>query len=436
MVSRGTVVGRFRGTLVAGFALLIVLVVLSAYIGIRAMQSFESGASSLADQRGATMRLIDEVQREEDSLSGIFYALATGRNLARRNQLLERLDDLEGRIRRTTALGAASSDAREWDDIRSIALDFIAEVRGNLQSGGEPTDAFFGTHEKLTDALANLSRLSLEEMSASERREADRIQDRINFSLLLLGTAFLIALGGAMVAIYFLDQSFRRLRWQASELDLLSSRSMHIQEETAKRLSRELHDHFGQTLGAIEANLVFMKRVRSFNEARVEDCLALVKDAIENVREASQLLRPSILDDFGLAAALEYLASSFSERTGIEVKCLADDPLRLGEEAEVQLFRIAQEALTNIGRHSRATSAVLELSRTPAGLQLHIRDNGTGLSTTLRSNGLGLAGMRARARTIGATFELRSPPGEGVEISVTLPKAAIENATQDTITIR
>src|SRR5262245_56856944 len=94
---------------------------------------------------------------------------------------------------------------------------------------------------------------------------------------------------------------------------------MSYQEETARRLSREMHDQLGQTLSAIEANLVAMKHARAFNEGRIEDCLALIKDAVANVREVSQLLRPSILDDFGWNASLRWLAETFSERTGIKV---------------------------------------------------------------------------------------------------------------------
>src|SRR4029079_1896993 len=101
-------------------------------------------------------------------------------------------------------------------------------------------------------------------------------------------------------------------RWQAAELAALSSRTMSDQEETASRLSREMHDHFGQTLSAIEANLVSMQRASTFHPGRLEDCLGLVKDAVENVREVSHLLRPSILDDFGMNASLRWLADRFS----------------------------------------------------------------------------------------------------------------------------
>ena len=120
--------------------------------------------------------------------------------------------------------------------------------------------------------------------------------------------------------MYFVNRMFRALRWQAAELPGLSSRTMADQEDTASRLSREMHDHFGQTLSAIEANLVAMQNARAFHPGRMEDCLGLVKDAVENVREVSQLLRPSILDDFGLDASLRWLADSFAERTGNNVR--------------------------------------------------------------------------------------------------------------------
>src|SRR5262249_6048556 len=136
----------------------------------------------------------------------------------------------------------------------------------------------------------------------------------------------------------------------------------------------------------------------------------------------SQLLRPTILDDFGLEAGLRWLAEGFAARTGIEVGVNSTFPDRLPDETETHLFRIAQEALTNIARHSGATRATITLEPVGDEIWLAIHDDGRGLGATpSNGHGLGLTGMRARARSAGGDAEVRSRPGEGVLIEVRVP---------------
>jgi signal transduction histidine kinase len=156
-------------------------------------------------------------------------------------------------------------------------------------------------------------------------------------------------------------------------------------------------------------------------DARLEDCLALVKEGISNVRELSQLLRPSILDDFGLGPSLQRMAESFSQRTGIQVHYEGEIPDRVASETETHLFRIAQEALTNIARHSGATEAWLKLAVQDGLLLLTIADNGSGIVDNSKRQGLGLLGMRARARSAGGSFALESQAGKGVIVRVQSP---------------
>jgi signal transduction histidine kinase len=199
----------------------------------------------------------------------------------------------------------------------------------------------------------------------------------------------------------------------------------------ATRLSREMHDHFGQTLSAIEANLVSMHNARAWHAGRIEDCLGLVKDAVQNVREVSQLLRPSILDDFGLDASLRWLADGFADRTGCKVEYSSNFTGRLQPEVETQLFRIGQEALTNVSRHAHADSVKMLLSQTPNGLELIISDNGRGLDFAGARRGSGMVGMRARARAAGAEISVRSSASQGVTVNVRVPNSSFYES-QDT----
>lgn len=138
-------------------------------------------------------------------------------------------------------------------------------------------------------------------------------------------------------------------------------------------------------------------------------------------RDMSQLMRPRILDDFGLDAVLRELALGFSRRTGIPVDYRGDFHDRLHASVETHLFRIAQEALTNAARHTDATNIELSLIRSGDALHLRIADNGGGLAKETSRNGLGMLGMRERARAAGGQLKIQSVTGKGLEISVHVP---------------
>ena len=156
-----------------------------------------------------------------------------------------------------------------------------------------------------------------------------------------------------------------------------------------------------------------------------------MKDAVQNVREVSQLLRPSILDDFGLNASLRWLAEGFAERTGKEVRITSSFTGRLDGTAETQIFRIAQEALTNIARHADATEVDVDFSSVDDQVVLEVRDNGRGMNTEVSCHGSGMVGMRARARAIGASLVVRSRPGNGVSVLLKLPISKKTYVSQD-----
>jgi signal transduction histidine kinase len=418
--------------LIAGFALLILLLVASVHVGIDTMRSTESGAARLVEEQRATLRLIDDIQHDEDSLSAVFYTLVARPGTTSRAGLLERLEERERAIRRTTNAGRASGNPLLWNKVSDAVEAFIAEGRTILRTGGAPSEAFYRYHEDLISVLAELAGSHFEAAAAAQKREVEGSRQRVRNSLVLLGIALLTSIVGAVVTVRAVSRMFKRLNWQAAELGALSSRTMSDQEQTARRFSRELHDEFGQTLSAIEANLVAMHNVRRYDATEMDDCLALVKQAIDNARDLSQLLRPSILDDFGLNASLRWLADTFSQRTGIRVEYGSAGLERLPDETETQLFRIAQEALTNVARHANATLVRMQVAANASNISLTISDNGKGFTNRGRRNGLGLVGMRARARTAGGALNVRSSPGNGVTIEVELSLERRKNAAENT----
>ncbi|MEO8370956.1 MAG: ATP-binding protein, partial [Candidatus Solibacter sp.] len=143
-------------------------------------------------------------------------------------------------------------------------------------------------------------------------------------------------------------------------------------------------------------------------------------------------LRPSILDDFGLDASLRWLAEGFAERSGHKVNYSSTFTGRLQPAVETQFFRIAQEALTNVARHAKASSVDIELGEISAGLSLTISDDGHGMNFDTARRGSGLVGMRARARAAGATISVQSRVSQGVTISVLLPLHQSVYDSQDT----
>lgn len=216
---------------------------------------------------------------------------------------------------------------------------------------------------------------------------------------------------------------FAKLERQARELTEVQYQFLETQENVARRFSHELHDELGQALTAVKANLSSLRGPA--DHGRIQDSLRLIDEAIQNVREMSQLLRPTALDDFGLDAALRSLTESFAVRTGVKVKYESNlEGGRLRDESETALFRIAQEALTNIARHSSATEAHIELCATRDSVKLKIQDNGKGFELNGKrpaSGGLGLAGMRTRARGCGGNLKVNTAEGKGVEIQVECP---------------
>jgi signal transduction histidine kinase len=273
-------------------------------------------------------------------------------------------------------------------------------------------------------------RASSSDAHAREAVERLEFVERVSFAehfgyaRAFLIVALVVAMSIAGTTILMARRLFRQVQWQGDELARLSAHMIETQEATVRRFSRELHDEFGQTLSAIEANLVALDAREQPHDlrGRIGDCIGLVQDVISQAREMSQLLRPSILDDFGLSASLEWLADGVGQRTGLHVRYTSTLSRRVGDEVETQLFRIAQEALTNTVRHAGATHVDITLEQQHDTLTLTIADNGRGFSSSVRMpRGLGLVSMRARARQVNGELIVRSEPHSGTTITVRVP---------------
>jgi two-component system, NarL family, sensor histidine kinase UhpB len=205
-----------------------------------------------------------------------------------------------------------------------------------------------------------------------------------------------------------------------SERREATGRVLEAQESERLRIALELHDQVGQELTAV---LLGLARVRSLTDnplrADVEDIQEAVRASLEDVRRIALELRPEALDDLGLVSALAVLCERFAQRTGIGVGQDLDEHLpELGREEELVVYRVAQEALTNVARHSGADHAELRLAIGNGGLMVTVSDRGCGLRAG-GEPGTGIRGMRERAALIGATLDV-GPNEDGVGCAVTL----------------
>ncbi len=229
---------------------------------------------------------------------------------------------------------------------------------------------------------------------------------------------------GRVLAAEELEQS-------RAELRALAARLQATREEERTRIAREIHDELGQALTALKLDLAWLgtRRPRGNSGAvrQIDTSItARIDETMQIVRRIASELRPSVLDQLGLEAALECLAQEATKRTGIAVALRTEEFPRLSDEVASHAYRIIQEALTNVTRHSKATRVDVTVRRLEKVIILAVEDNGVGFTpqslSGLRS--LGLVGMRERALACGGTLMIRGEPGRGAAIVVTIPVAA------------
>jgi signal transduction histidine kinase len=418
--------------LITGFSLVILLLLAAAIVGIRNIQSIRENAASLVREQSVTNRLIDELHSQQTSLSEVFSVLARDPDSVDYDRIMGQLDEADRDIDRISAEGAQTAESRLWGRLKQSSMDFSREARRLLTAEYVETYAtidLFRDHEAFISVVARLIEAEYRKVSAAQTQIDRRSSRLFQVSFLFCAASVLLALAFAVVTVRMVSQLIRGMEWQTAELGRVSWHMLEDQEATARRFSHELHDELGQALTAIKTNLTALDTAGELNRERLEDCYRLVDEAIGNVRQMSQLLRPTILDDFGLEAGLRWLSEGFSARTGIDVKFTSGYSGRLPDETETHLFRIAQEALTNVARHSGAKHVWVKLESSGGAICLTIQDDGRGLQTlspgevaaARRPAPLGMIGMRARARSASGDVTVQSRPGEGVLIEVRVP---------------
>jgi len=281
----------------------------------------------------------------------------------------------------------------------------------------------------------------MDKMMQEERR---LLAERREVSSNLFVTVLEILLAMFALAIFLFWIHYRLLGKELAERERtednarrLSGRILHLQDEERRKFSRELHDSLGQLLAMAKMHL-YTLREKNPQDALLTEIEALLDQSIAETRTISHLLHPPLLDEVGLASALRWYLEGFSQRSGIQVSTDIEEDLgRLPRPVELALFRVLQESLTNIHRHSKSAKAEVSLSNGRDGTVLQIRDFGQGIaSETLRNFsrtgtcvGVGLVGMRERIREQGGELNIQSD-ASGTTITVEIPHTAIEAASQ------
>jgi len=231
-----------------------------------------------------------------------------------------------------------------------------------------------------------------------------------------------------------------RVQQRTAELDAanrglrdLTARLLQSQDDERRRIARELHDSIGQLLAGVTMNLSAVRAdiEQLFKTANtLMDSEALVQEMNREVRTISHLLHPPLLDEAGLAFALKWYVDGFTERSGIKVELeFPDNFERLSQESETTIFRMVQECLTNIHRHSKSPTAKIRILRSASDVRVEVEDNGQGISpekqhqmASFGSPGVGVRGMRERLRQLGGNLAIDSN-GKGTTVTATLPIA-------------
>lgn len=359
-----------------------------------------------------------------------------------RAAVMENERDIQAQIqflRNTSGAGSLASFEKIEHQVQ-IFLEAIYSVTDQPYSAD--------SQKRLNDALG--SRSSVVNLSAAFSKWNDANfeaeQTAIEHSIRKLRTEIitilaLIALLGAGaggVALYRMSQvektnqqAHGKVTKAQEDLKNLSRQLVSAQEEERKALSRELHDEIGQSLTALKFELANTEKIaRSEGSAVTVHLQAMREIADQTLRASKNIslgLRPPMLDDLGLVAALNWFTSEFSKRTGIAVEMTADGEVsRLNEAHRTCVFRVVQESLTNCARHAQAKSVTVQLDSNDEILTLTVADDGAGFEPGQRmGTGLGLLSMQERAMELGGTFTIGSYPGSGTKVQITIPTPAI-----------
>lgn len=432
-----------RAALICGFSALLVLMAILALDSIRALRELEAGSSRIRREYVDRERALGQIRVSLYESGNLLseYGLSDSSPETRRSYLAQ-LHDI-----RDHANAAMESSMRQ---LPASLQDPLGKLGGQLESYWLAADRTINEglqktnqtllHRAALDRRATVLAIASEVsvVNELELRQAEleisnvfaRSRGRLqSFTALAMGIGLVLATASILYVSRLEGQAEEKylesMRYQ-SELKALSKRLVDAQEEERRAISRELHDQIAQTLTALLMNvqdLIEGSRDLDYASRGLQKIRLQAQDCVNKVRNMALLLRPSMLDDLGLLAALEWQGREVCKRAGLAVEVIDHDfDDDLPEEYKTCIYRVVQEALNNCTAHAKASRVRIVLGEDTTHYILTISDDGVGFDPA-RKHGMGLLGMQERVSRLGGTFFIDSGPGKGTSIRVGLPLA-------------
>lgn len=439
-----------RTALWVGFGLIFSLWILSSYYIEQRLTELETREREISDQAARNGRLLYEI-RDQFLLSAIYYRDAL---LDSRPDMKEyyRYQVTESRLRINEAFEQYRPvfNSAEMTERRQQLRQEIEEYWTTLPPLGPSASESISLDPglylrqyvipkrddiiRMTDGITNLNQENLRERQAEVAQLHSDMVRRIFWST---GLFVVLCLVIAFFITFYVGGLEERIRQQSledlqnkHELQDLSMRLSNAQEEERRAIARELHDEVGQALTAIKMDMALAQRSLANGpraSSLLEEALSIADRTVNSVRDLSQLLRPTLLDDLGLHQALLSHVRAYSKRTAIRAELVQQNMTEdLDSDLTICIYRIVQEALNNIAKHADASTCRVLLRGLPRSVQVVIEDDGRGFDAAARNsqgstNGIGLKGIRERANSLGGNFRIESTPGRGTRLWVELP---------------
>jgi signal transduction histidine kinase len=321
------------------------------------------------------------------------------------------------------------SVAQFWDAVDRI---FALAQSGKEQEAREQIRLSLQSREQALSSA--VSRLLVENNEGEERAAASiaGIYDSVQHQLYLFLAATLIAI--VLTSLYLIRsnrQLFARLAELSEQRSDLAQKLISTQESTLRHISRELHDEFGQVLTAIGSML--RRAATQAGEGTplhgdLKEVQEIAQSTLNNIRTLSQALHPVLLEEAGLESTLDWYIPTVRRQAGIELHYeKSGKPFPVEPSAGVHIYRVLQEALNNVSRHSGARDAWVRLKYSRDSLELEVEDHGTGFDGERNRRGIGLVAMRERAQLIGGTLAVTSRPQGGTQVRLRIPRQKVES---------
>ena len=440
---------RSSFVLAIGFSILVVLIAVLGFGAIRRADTIyaqvqnaqESYLQTEAFRRGIVtdLYLADILVRDylldqsSENVQTILQEL-----LATRDSLQERLDhlsELVGEFESPRLARLQEEVEGYWESLDPIFAWTPQEK--SLQGSAFLRRKVLPRRQAVVNLAREMARINDENLSRARQRLAASQNTLHNF-LLRMG-AFTLGLG-IIVAVLTTrrvavlerqhNEQTKQIEQTQNNLRRLSRRLVQAQELERQALSRELHDEVGQMMTALGMELGHLETLRSGNIAafrsRIEDAKRLNADAMRAIRDLAMGLRPSMLDDIGIEAALQWQGREFSRHTGVPATVRVDGSLdSLNDSQRTCIYRVVQEALTNCARHAKAKHVLVLLQADMHGVVVTVQDDGIGFNAAAARGGLGLLGMQERVQELDGTVTITSQPKKGTTIRVELPAGVL-----------